>query len=660
MAGHSARALQSSRSRGTFRPADIVAALTPFPGAEGLQALLDPALPPALLAITGRADRALILCGTNLTESMLDHACARPPSRRFSRAPTAPASSSKTAAKGSPCSSRPAAKAPTKAPSIPRLRRARRRVGRGATGIPRRLERHLPAMGRRPRTAHHRPHARPVAPTLRQPVVHQAPRHLLVTTPSPVGLWRPPAWCAFLWGFAEATLFFLVPDIILTWCALASPRCGSRALVAVLAGSILGGALVYSAASARPAQTTRVIQTVPFVRASMFETVSREYERHGAVAQLLGRPRAFSYKVYASVAPAHVNFATFLAFSIPARLERLAASWILFTILGVVLRRAISRHRVLTAAIFRDWLGDVLRHLLVQNLTPMRQSLRPGTRRPAPHPSLRRALSRDGSAPLARRNARLAMAARHAARPPRLGERPLLSRALLASLLRARRPEILGRLSSPPDAHEGRHHRDFPDRILARGESVERLIVSRSSGSTGKALDVAYDARATALFILAGLRLYRMGSPTAPWHRQLYVYTSPYPLDSLFGLFPLHFVPTLAPVADIVAAIRRRRPDLLVCYPSHLKQIAQAIPADKRSQLGLQCISVNSEMSTQAERDDLSGNSPALCSTNILRGAHPHRRAMPPRRLPRLRGYQLPRIHPQRVRRFPPRGNEPP
>jgi phenylacetate-CoA ligase len=147
---------------------------------------------------------------------------------------------------------------------------------------------------------------------------------------------------------------------------------------------------------------------------------------------------------------------------------------------------------------------------------------------------------------------------------------------------------------------------NFPARMLARGESAERLIVSRSSGSTGKALDVAYDAQATALFILAGLRLYRMGFPYRAWHRQLYVYTSPYPLDSLFGLFPLHFVPTLAPVSDIVAEIRRRRPDLLVCYPSHLKQIAQAIPADERARLGLQCISVNSEMSTQAERDDLS------------------------------------------------------
>jgi hypothetical protein len=173
-----------------------------------------------------------------------------------------------------------------------------------------------------------------------------------VNAPSPAGLWRPPAWCAFLWGFAEATLFFLVPDILLTWCALASPRCGARALAAVLAGSLLGGALVYGAASSWPAQTTRAVQAVPFVRASMFETVSREYARHGAVAQLLGPTSGIPYKVYAAVAPAHVGFAAFLAFSVPARLERLAASWLLFTILGVVLRQTISRHRAATAAIF--------------------------------------------------------------------------------------------------------------------------------------------------------------------------------------------------------------------------------------------------------------------------------------------------------------------
>lgn len=146
---------------------------------------------------------------------------------------------------------------------------------------------------------------------------------------------------------------------------------------------------------------------------------------------------------------------------------------------------------------------------------------------------------------------------------------------------------------------------NFPDRILARGTDLDALIVSRSSGSSGKALDIAYDSAAVAIYTLAGLRLYRMGFPYLPWHRQLYVYTSPYPLDSLFGLFPLKFVPTLAPIPEIIAQIRTWKPDLLVCYPSHLKQIAQEIPDSDLSQIRLRCISVNSEMSTQTERDEL-------------------------------------------------------
>ncbi len=85
----------------------------------------------------------------------------------------------------------------------------------------------------------------------------------------------------------------------------------------------------------------------------------------------------------------------------------------------------------------------------------------------------------------------------------------------------------------------------FPERILATGFKLDQLVVSRSSGSSGKNLDIAYDDRAMITYMLAGLRLYKMGFDDRPWHRQLYIYTSPYPLKSLFGLYPLHFVSTL-------------------------------------------------------------------------------------------------------------------
>lgn len=143
----------------------------------------------------------------------------------------------------------------------------------------------------------------------------------------------------------------------------------------------------------------------------------------------------------------------------------------------------------------------------------------------------------------------------------------------------------------------------YPHAMLREGETPERLIVSRSSGSSGQVLDICYDSRAMVTYLLAGLRLYRMGFDYRPWHTQLYVYTSPYPLNSLLGLFPMRFVPTLAPLAEIAAEAERVRPHLLVCYPSHLKQVAPVLSAKARSRL--RCVSVNSEMSTQAERDAL-------------------------------------------------------
>jgi hypothetical protein len=46
---------------------------------------------------------------------------------------------------------------------------------------------------------------------------------------------------AAVWGLAEATLFFVVPDVLLTWLAAFRPRVACKAVVACLAGALAGG-----------------------------------------------------------------------------------------------------------------------------------------------------------------------------------------------------------------------------------------------------------------------------------------------------------------------------------------------------------------------------------------------------------------------------------
>jgi phenylacetate-CoA ligase len=141
---------------------------------------------------------------------------------------------------------------------------------------------------------------------------------------------------------------------------------------------------------------------------------------------------------------------------------------------------------------------------------------------------------------------------------------------------------------------------------LSRRCAVKDLIVSKSSGSTGQALDVYYDRDSFLLFVLAGFRLYLMAFPYMPWHRQTYIYTSPYPFSSLLGMFAMEFIPTLAPIPETLTKLRERPPDLLVCYPSHLRAIVDQMTAEDFRRIRPRAVNVNSEMSSAAERKHLS------------------------------------------------------
>lgn len=144
-----------------------------------------------------------------------------------------------------------------------------------------------------------------------------------------------------------------------------------------------------------------------------------------------------------------------------------------------------------------------------------------------------------------------------------------------------------------------------PEERINQRYHKDDLIVSKSSGSTGKAFDVYYDVLSFNTFILAGLRLYKMAFDYKPWHSQTYIYTSPYPLNSFLGMYPLNFISTLTPIDETIELLRRHPPDLLVCYPSHLRAIADRMTPEDFQKIRPKAINVNSEMSSASEREYL-------------------------------------------------------
>jgi len=154
---------------------------------------------------------------------------------------------------------------------------------------------------------------------------------------------------AGLWGFAEATLFFLVPDIWLT--ALAVRRGLKPALLAclaALAGALLGGLAMYCWGAADPEAAREMLGWVPAINTAMIARVQAELHAIGVPAIFLGPLLGVPYKIYAvEAAAAGIGIATFLAVSIPARLIRfLVVTMVAWAFSAALAGRTTARFRL--------------------------------------------------------------------------------------------------------------------------------------------------------------------------------------------------------------------------------------------------------------------------------------------------------------------------
>lgn len=127
---------------------------------------------------------------------------------------------------------------------------------------------------------------------------------------------------ALLWGFSEATLFFIVPDVLLT---LAVVRLGvARGLTLAfwtLAGALAGGALMHRWGAADPEAAQAMLDRIPAISDAMIARVRADAS--GVAGMIHGSLTGVPYKVFAVAAGAEgVTPSQFLLASIAARLVR--------------------------------------------------------------------------------------------------------------------------------------------------------------------------------------------------------------------------------------------------------------------------------------------------------------------------------------------------
>jgi len=144
---------------------------------------------------------------------------------------------------------------------------------------------------------------------------------------------------AFLWGVAEATFFFLIPDVFLSLVAvLRWPRTWKH-VVSAVGGAVLGGALLFHLASVDPPAARAAVARVPFIRDRMFNQVDRGFRSQGLPALFWGSIEGIPYKLYAVEAPRFTSEARFLLATPQARVIRFLLVWSCFGLISGWLRR---------------------------------------------------------------------------------------------------------------------------------------------------------------------------------------------------------------------------------------------------------------------------------------------------------------------------------
>ena len=147
-------------------------------------------------------------------------------------------------------------------------------------------------------------------------------------------------WLAFVWGFAESTFLFLVPDVLSSRLVLRRTRTGFAACGYSLAGALIGGLTLYLLGREPAVQRSMLLWAdfVPGISPGLVEQAKGQLVAQGPAALFAGFIGGIPYKLYAAqAASAGLGVGTFLLASAVARLARFLLVTTFAWLIGIIL-----------------------------------------------------------------------------------------------------------------------------------------------------------------------------------------------------------------------------------------------------------------------------------------------------------------------------------
>lgn len=146
---------------------------------------------------------------------------------------------------------------------------------------------------------------------------------------------------AFAWGLAEATFFFIVPDVLLTRVALRDFHASVIASFWAVGGALVGGTALWFAAQHNATQfLLNAFDWIPGISRELIIRTAQSLDIHGLAALTAGALSGQPYKLFAVHAGAQeIPLLAFLAASAAARFARFTLTSTVVWLAGRVLRR---------------------------------------------------------------------------------------------------------------------------------------------------------------------------------------------------------------------------------------------------------------------------------------------------------------------------------
>jgi hypothetical protein len=176
------------------------------------------------------------------------------------------------------------------------------------------------------------------------------------------------ALSGLLWGLAEATVFFIVPDVLLCYWALKSAKEALASTLGVVAGAMLGGVMLYLSLDLDPDRYEffhAIWNYLPGFRLKMADIAAEHLRAGGAAGLLAGPTSGIPYRVYVLEAwQLKLPLGEILLWTPIARLERIVIAPIIVLALRLVTERLLApRFKqirwdwVLAALVVTYWIG---------------------------------------------------------------------------------------------------------------------------------------------------------------------------------------------------------------------------------------------------------------------------------------------------------------